>query len=48
MVSRIESLPAGWKRLNGASTATSGWFWASNGASRFGGGYHHALVREVR
>ena len=48
MVSRIDSLPAGWKRLNGASTATSGWFWASNGASHIGGGYRKALVREVR
>lgn len=36
--------PVGWRKLNGAATAPSGWEWWATG-SRFYGGYQHALVR---
>ena len=45
---KLETLPKGWKRVEGATTAPRGWYWASNGKSRFGGEYRQALVREVR
>lgn len=46
-VQRLESLPDGWRYIDGAMTAPRGWRWANNGKSRFGKGkeYRHALVR---
>lgn len=42
---KLDRLPEGWKALEGATTAPKGWYWASNGKSRFSGEYEHALVR---
>ena len=39
------SLPKGWKRLSGATTAPKGYIWIYNGKSRFGGGYKKALLK---
>ena len=45
---KLETLPEGWKRVEGATTAPVGWYWANNGKSHFSAEYRHALVREVR
>lgn len=41
----LDSLPKGWKWLDGATTAPLGYRWAWNGKSRFGGEFEHALVK---
>ena len=45
-ISRLNSLPEGWKFVKGAMTAPVGYKWACNGKSRFKPGYEHALVKE--
>lgn len=45
MIKILDSLPKGWKYLDGATTAPNGFRWASNGKSRFSADYRHALVR---
>ena len=40
------SPPEGWKRLEHTNTEPRGYKWYSNGESRFGGHYKHALVKE--
>lgn len=47
-VKKLDELPKGWRYIEGALTAPNGWRWASNGKSRFGGDYEHALVRAER
>ena len=42
------SLPKGWKRLSGATTAPKGYIWIYNGKSRFGGGYKKTVEDEMR
>lgn len=45
MIKILDSLPKGWKWLDGAVTASNCYRWASNGKSRFSADYCHALVR---
>lgn len=45
VIKTFDSLPDGWKYLNGATTAPNGYRWASNGKSRFSAEYRHALVK---
>lgn len=40
----LKSLPKGWVKLENATTAPRGYYWASNGKSLFGGEYKHALI----
>lgn len=42
----LDSLPDGWRYIEGAQTAPRGWRWANNGKSRFGGEYENALIME--
>lgn len=44
----LETLPPGWKYIQGATNAPKGYKWCSNGESRFSGKYKHALVKEKR
>lgn len=41
-----DTLPEGWKRINGAMTAPRGYYWACNRKSRWSGEYERGLVRE--
>lgn len=43
----LSKLPEGWVYIAGAMTAPSGYKWASNNKSRFGGQYEHALIKEA-
>ena len=45
MVRVLDALPEGWRYIEGALTAPTGFRWACNGKSRFSHGYRHALVR---
>lgn len=36
-IPKLDRLPEGWVRTNGAQTVPVGWYWASNGKSLFGG-----------
>lgn len=45
MIKILDSLPNGWKLLDGATTAPNGLWWANNNKSRFSIEYCHALVR---
>lgn len=45
MIKILDSLPKGWKWLEGATTAPNGFRWANNNKSRFSVEYRHALVR---
>ena len=45
MVRVLDALPEGWRYIEGALTAPTGFRWACNGKSRFSPGYRHALVR---
>lgn len=45
-IAKYASLPDGWRYVEGALTAPNGWRWASNGKSKFSGGYQHALIRD--
>ena len=47
-VPRLEELPDGWVIIKNATGAPKGWLWASNGKSRLGSDYEHALVRDRR
>lgn len=41
----FETIPEGWRILDGATTAPRGYAWISNGKSHFGGEYQHALYK---
>ena len=43
---RYDTLPEGWRRVKGATTAPVGWYWANNGKGLFSKEYEHGLVRE--
>ena len=43
-----DSLPSGYKKDEGATTAPRGYYWANNRKSRFGGEFHQVLVKENR
>ena len=45
MVRVLDALPEGWRYIEGALTAPTGFRWACNGKSRFSPGYRHVLVR---
>ena len=42
------SVPKGWIKLEGSTTAPNGYSWYSNGKSRFGGEYKHMLVKDKK
>lgn len=44
-VNIMETMPEGWKILDGATTAPRGYVWIYNGESRFGGKYQSALLK---
>lgn len=44
----LEEKPEGWIKLEGATTAPNGYSWYSNGKSRFGDEYEHALVNDEK
>ena len=41
-----DTLPNGWKKLEGALTAPNGYYWANNCKSRWDKKYESALIRE--
>lgn len=41
----LESMPEGWKEINGAMTAPNGYKWIFNGKSIFSKEYEHALLK---
>lgn len=41
----FDGIPEGWKVLEGATTAPTGYVWIWNGKSRFGGEYERALYK---
>lgn len=41
-----DTLPNGWKRLEGAKNAPNGYYWASNGKSFFDKSFESALIKE--
>ena len=41
-----DTVPEGWQKLEGATTAPNGYEWYNNGKSRFGGEYKNALVKK--
>ena len=45
MVRVLDALPDGWRYIDGALTAPTGFRWACSGRSRFSPGYRHAMVR---
>lgn len=45
-IPKLDRLPEGWVRTNGAQTAPIGWYWANNGKSLFGGERRSALIKE--
>jgi hypothetical protein len=42
----LDSIPTGWIKVKGATTAPEGYSWYSNGKSRFSGEYECALVKD--
>jgi len=40
-----ETMPTGWKKLRGATTAPNGYVWIWNGKSVFTKEYRHALLK---
>ena len=42
----VNSVPKGWKKVNGTLTQPNGYIWISNGKSLFGGERQHAIVKE--
>lgn len=42
----IDSLPSGWRQIQGALTAPTGYRWVSNGVSRFSNDYQQALISD--
>lgn len=47
-VKKFDTIPDGWKILEKTNTQPVGYVWISNGKSRFGGEYEHALARDPR
>ena len=46
-VLKLDALPEGWRKIGGAVTAPDGYYWASNGKSRFfSKEFQHALIKE--
>lgn len=45
-IPKLDRLPEGWVRTNGAQTAPNGWYWANNGKSLFSGERKSALIKE--
>lgn len=45
-VTKLDSLPDGWRRTEHALTQPNGWYWANNGKSIFSGERETALVKE--
>lgn len=45
-VRKLDSLPEGWRVMDGALTQPNGWVWANNGKSIESGKRETALVRE--
>lgn len=45
-IPKLDRLPEGWVRTNGAQTAPVGWYWANNGKSLFSGERKTALIKE--
>ena len=41
----LDSMPEGWKEINGATTAPNGYKWIFNGKSIFSKEYEHALLK---
>lgn len=41
----VDELPKGWKAIDGATTAPSGYIWIYNGANPFQGYYEYALLK---
>lgn len=39
-----DTMPKGWRVINGATTAPQGYIWICNGKSRFGGEYKNGLL----
>jgi len=46
MVRKISKKPKGWIKTRGATTAPRGYYWVSNGESRFSGKRKIALVKK--
>ena len=44
-IMKLERLPYGWV-WNESAGGPAGWWWASNGKSRFKPGFMHALVKK--
>lgn len=44
----LKSIPKGWRKIRTATTHPSGYSWYSNGKSRFGPDYKHALVMDKK
>ena len=44
----LNSVPKGYVKLEGATTAPNGYSWYSNGKSRFGGEYKSVLVKDKK
>jgi hypothetical protein len=40
-----DTMPEGWRMVDGASTAPKGYAWIYNGQSRFSGKRRHALLK---
>jgi len=46
MVKKLKSVPKGWIKTKGATTAPHGYVWYSNGKSRFSGQRKIALIKK--
>lgn len=46
MIRVLDRLPRGWRYIEGALTAPTGFRWACNGKSLFGGERRSALIKE--
>ena len=43
----VDTVPEGWIKTEGATTAPKGYTWYNNGKSRFGGEYQNVLVKDT-
>jgi len=48
MVRKLNKKPKGWVKTRGATTAPKGYYWVSNGKSRFSGKRKIALVKKKK
>ena len=49
-IPKLDTMPEGWRKISGAVTAPDGYYWASNGKSRFfeANEFQHALIKEPK